>query len=94
MVHCREINELVNEPASQDVTPVVGMVTFDEDIVNQMFTISSLSDNETEFNEQFNVRLTYVSGGGLLSETTNQTLLTGTIFTLFAVCSFIVCYIV
>ena len=81
------MTEIATEPASIDVSPVVGVVTFGEGWTEGVFSIGSLDDEEVEFTEQFNVQLVFASAPArITSDINNKTLLSGTYIHVHTVC--------
>ncbi|XP_071965307.1 adhesion G-protein coupled receptor V1-like isoform X2 [Antedon mediterranea] len=71
-----EISEIWNSPATKDVTPISGYVTFNPDESIQNFNITSTQDTEEEGNEVFTVILLTVNGGARLDLEDNTAVLT------------------
>ena len=64
-------------PASTDVTPISGYVTFGPGVITATITVSSLQDTEEEGNEVFTVNLLSSNGGAVVDDEEDTALLTG-----------------
>ncbi|XP_033109462.1 adhesion G-protein coupled receptor V1-like [Anneissia japonica] len=71
-----EISEIWNNPATKDVTPISGYVTFNSGESVQQIRISSIQDTEEEGNEVFTVNLLTVNGGARLDSDDTTAILT------------------
>ncbi|XP_072038274.1 adhesion G-protein coupled receptor V1-like [Amphiura filiformis] len=76
MLQPGEIDEIYNIPASTDVTPISGYVTFESGVTTATISVSSLQDIEEEGNEVFTVNLLSSNGGAVVDSEEATALLT------------------
>ncbi|XP_055956200.1 adhesion G-protein coupled receptor V1 [Patella vulgata] len=71
-----EVKEIFEFPARKEITPVSGILTFEENVKQNTFQIQSLQDIEAEGNKVFTVDLIAANGGASLSNSDSAATLT------------------
>ncbi|KAK6179039.1 hypothetical protein SNE40_011486 [Patella caerulea] len=71
-----EVKEIFEFPARKEITPVSGILTFEENVKQNTFQIQSLQDIESEGNKVFTVDLIAANGGASLSKSDSAATLT------------------
>ena len=73
----REIRELYTTPSVEDVRPISGYVTFQEDERTAELTVHSLDDQEEEADDVFAVKLLSAKGGARVADNDAAAILKG-----------------
>lgn len=72
-----EMAELAADPSRRDVTPISGILSYEEGQSLQSLSVSSVQDVEAETNEVFSVKLIASKGGASVSSQSSLAKLTG-----------------